>query len=181
MDEVLSRSQKDFLLETARKAIEFYLLKGETIDPDSSDKALNESRGAFVTIKIKGQLRGCIGYPLPIKPLLETIVEMAINAATEDYRFQSLRLKELPDTQIEISVLSLPHEIANVEEIEVGTHGIIVSDGPLKGLLLPQVPVEWNWDRETFLKHGCLKAGLDEDAWKTGAKIEVFSAEVFSE
>ena len=181
MDKGLTPSQRQFLLETARQAIENHLRRGETIVPESDDESLNEPRGAFVTIKTQDQLRGCIGYPLPVKPLLDTVVEMAISASTQDFRFTPLKIEELDETRIEISVLSLPQKIENVEEIEVGKHGIIVSQGPYKGLLLPQVPLEWNWDRETYLKNGCLKAGLDEDAWKKGAKIEIFSAEVFSE
>lgn len=127
------------------------------------------------------QLRGCIGYPLPYKPLWETITDVAISAATQDFRFESITLEELPDTKIEISVLSLPKPIKDIKEIEVGKHGIIISKGSDKGLLLPQVPVEWNWDLKTYLSHGCLKAGLDEDEWKKGVDIEIFSAQVFSE
>ena len=142
---------------------------------------LKEKRGAFVTLKVNDQLRGCIGYLLPRKPLWETISDVAISAATQDFRFKSITLEELPDTKIEISVLSLPKPIKDVKEIEVGKHGIIISKGPCKGLLLPQVPLEWNWDLETYLSHGCLKAGLDEDEWKKGVNIKVFSAQVFSE
>lgn len=145
------------------------------------DKVLKEKRGAFVTLKVNDQLRGCIGYLLPRKPLWETISDVAISAATQDFRFKSITLEELPDTKIEISVLSLPKPIKDVKEIEVGKHGIIISKGPCKGLLLPQVPLEWNWDLETYLSHGCLKAGLDEDEWKKGVNIEIFSAQVFSE
>jgi uncharacterized protein (TIGR00296 family) len=93
----------------------------------------------------------------------------------------SLTFEELPATKIEISVLSMPKSIKDIEEVEVGKHGIIISKGPCTGLLLPQVPVERNWDLETFLSHGCLKAGLDEDEWKKGVNIEIFSAQVFSE
>jgi AmmeMemoRadiSam system protein A len=140
-----------------------------------------EKRGAFVTLKVDGYLRGCIGYTLPYKPLYETIIELAITAATQDYRFSPLTGEELPRTNIEISVLSLPEPIKDFKEIEVGRHGIIVSKGPHKGLLLPQVPLEYSWDLETYLRHGCLKAGLDEDEWKKGVNLEVFQAQVFSE
>lgn len=145
------------------------------------DKVLKEKRGAFVTLKVNDQLRGCIGYPLPRKSLWETISDVAISAATQDFRFESITLEELPDTKIEISVLSLPKPIKDVKKIEVGKHGIIISKGPCKGLLLPQVPLEWNWDLEAYLSHGCLKAGLDENEWKKGVNIEIFSAQVFSE
>jgi AmmeMemoRadiSam system protein A len=151
------------------------------LKPKKEDKVLKEKRGAFVTLKVNDQLRGCIGYPLPYKPLWETITEVAVSAATQDFRFESLTLEELPATKIEISVLSMPKSIKDIKEVEVGKHGIIISKGQCKGLLLPQVPVEWNWDLETYLSHGCLKAGLDEDEWKKGVRIEIFSAQVFSE
>jgi AmmeMemoRadiSam system protein A len=181
MDTPLSREQQFFLLQLARNAIASYLEKEKPpiIVPD--DKMLREKRGAFVTLKVNGQLRGCIVYPLPIKPLYETIIDAAISAATQDFRFKSIELEELPKTGIEISVLSLPKPIKDTSEIEVGKHGIIVSKGLNKGLLLPQVPTEYGWDRETYLNHGCLKAGLEQDAWRKGVHIEVFSAQVFSD
>jgi AmmeMemoRadiSam system protein A len=106
---------------------------------------------------------------------------MAIAAATQDYRFQPLSAEELPRTRIEISVLTLPRPVEDPSQVEVGKHGLIVSQGLAKGLLLPQVPQEYGWDRETYLCHCCLKAGLNEDAWRRGAKVEVFEAQVFSE
>ncbi len=177
----LSLEQKRYLLRLARQAIENYLTTGEYLKTKGKEAWLNEKKGAFVTLKVKGQLRGCIGYPLPYKPLMETIIEMAVAAATQDFRFHPIGLEELDQTTIEISVLSLPRPIQEVKEIEVGRHGIIVSRGAARGLLLPQVPLENNWDLKTYLSHGCLKAGLEPDAWKKGAKIEVFEAEVFSE
>ncbi|MBN2205846.1 MAG: AmmeMemoRadiSam system protein A, partial [Candidatus Aminicenantes bacterium] len=125
--------------------------------------------------------RGCIGFPLPHQPLSDAVREAAVLAATQDYRFPSLRLEEMSRLKIEISVLSLPRTVRSPDEVEVGTHGIIISKGLNRGLLLPQVPGEYGWDRETYLRHGCLKAGLPEDAWRKGAKIEVFTAQVFSE
>lgn len=181
MDKPLNINQQKFLLGLARQAIENYLAWGKTLKVAINDKDLKEKRGAFVTLKVNDQLRGCIGYPLPFKPLSETIIDVAISAATQDYRFPSLTQDELKSTTIEISVLSLPRPIKNVKEIEVGKHGIIVSKEFYKGLLLPQVPVEHNWDLKTYLKHGCLKAGLDEDEWKKDVHIEIFSAQVFSE
>ena len=143
---------------------------------------LKEKRGAFVTLKVNDQLRGCIGYPLPYKPLWETITDVAISAATQDFRFESITLEELPDTKIEISVLSLPKPIKDIKEIEVGKHGIIISKGPCKGLLLPQVPVEWHWDVEEFLTNCCLKAGLSPDTWLVkGTKIYKFSCIIAKE
>lgn len=177
----LKKDQKTFLLELARKAIKHFLKTGKTLQINVKDKIFKEKRGAFVTLKTNQKLRGCIGYPLPYKPLYETIIDAAIQAATQDYRFPSVTEEELPDTQIEISILSLPEDVKDITEIEIGKHGIILSKGYNKGLLLPQVPVEWNWDLETYLQHGSLKAGLDEDAWKKGAHIQKFTADVFSE
>jgi AmmeMemoRadiSam system protein A len=181
MSELLSKSQQKFLLGLARQTIEHYLRKRKILKVKIEDKELKAPRGAFVTLKANEELRGCIGYPLPYKPLYETIIDVAISASTQDYRFEPLTLDELPQTKIEISVLSLPRLVKDIKEIEVGKHGIIISKGLNKGLLLPQVPVEYNWDLETYLRHGCLKAGLDENEWKKGVKIEIFSAQVFSE
>jgi len=181
MSNPLNKNQQQFLLGLARRTIEHYLKSGKAPQLKIEDEYLKENRGAFVTLKVKDQLRGCIGYPLPYKPLYETIIDVAISAATQDYRFQPLTYEELKETRIEISVLSLPQPIKDIKEIEVGRHGIIISKGPNKGLLLPQVPLEYDWDLETYLRHGCLKAGLDEDDWKKGVQIEVFEAQVFSE
>lgn len=181
MDNFLSREQQDFLLQLARKAILTYLEEKKPLEIEPKDKMLREKRGAFVTLKHSDQLRGCIGYPIPHKPLYETVIDAAVSAVTQDFRFQPLKLEELPKTKIEISVLSPPEPVRDISEIEVGRHGIIISKGLNKGLLLPQVPTEYGWDRETFLNHGCLKAGLEQDAWRKGVHIEVFSAQVFSD
>jgi AmmeMemoRadiSam system protein A len=181
MDPPLSEDQEKSLLLLARQVITHYLEKGSPPELETDDETLKQKRGAFVTLKVKDQLRGCIGYPIPHKPLFETIAEVAISAATNDFRFPSLEKKELSATKIEISVLSLPKVVKDITEIEVGKHGLIISKGHSRGLLLPQVPTEWGWDRETFLNHTCKKAGLEEDAWKKGAQIEIFSAQVFSE
>ncbi len=181
MKNVLSTEQQHFLLNAAHRAIKHYLDKKKTLDIETDDVVLQEKRGAFVTLKVDDQLRGCIGYPIPHKPLLETIIDCAIAAASQDHRFLSIRTEELARTNVEISVLTLPRKIEDVSEVKIGDHGIIVSKGMSKGLLLPQVPVEWDWDLETYLNHGCLKAGLPEDAWKKGAKIEIFSAQIFAD
>ncbi|MDD8020559.1 MAG: AmmeMemoRadiSam system protein A [Acidobacteriota bacterium] len=177
----LNDEEKFFLLKLARETITLYLQQGQlpAISPDNP--RLTRKQGAFVTLKINGQLRGCIGYPLPFKPLYQTVAEMAIAAATEDYRFPPLSADELDSLSIEISVLTRPQKINRPEEVVVGRHGIIISKGYNQGLLLPQVPVEYGWDLETYLSHGCLKAGLPPDEWKRGVKIEVFEAQVFSE
>ena len=181
MKEFLDPEDQRFLLGLARDTIEGFLKTGKRPRPKAAPKKLTEKRGAFVTLKVDDQLRGCIGYPLPYKPLVETIVEMALAAATQDYRFAPIQVEELDRLKIEISVLTLPRPIQNNQEVEVGRHGIIISKGTAKGLLLPQVPTEYGWDRETYLSHGCLKAGLDEDEWKKGVEVEVFEAQVFSE
>jgi uncharacterized protein len=177
----LDKEEQRFLLGLARQAVEGYLKTGKKPKPKIDNSQLLEKRGAFVTLKVDGRLRGCIGYPLPVKPLAEAIIEMAVAAATQDFRFKPLTVEELPRTRIEISVLTLPEPLKNPQEVEVGRHGIIVTKGLSRGLLLPQVPLEYDWDRETYLRHGCLKAGLDDDEWQKGAEIEVFEAQVFSE
>ena len=181
MEDTLSRDHQTFLLDLARRTIIFYLEKGTALKEKSNDSVLLEKRGAFVTLKVDNELRGCIGYPLPHKSLFQTIIDCAIAASTQDFRFATIKKEELPRLNIEISVLTLPREIKDVSEIKIGEHGIILSKGPHRGLLLPQVPVEWDWDLETYLNHGCLKAGLAEGEWKMGVTIEIFSAQVFSE
>jgi len=181
MKDFLNPEEQHFLLKLARDTIEGFLKTGKRPRPKAAPKGLSAKRGAFVTLKVDDQLRGCIGYPLPYKPLAETVAEMTLAAATQDRRFPPIQAEELKRLKIEISVLTLPRAVQDINEIEVGRHGIIVSKGSDKGLLLPQVPTEYGWDRETFLHHGCLKAGLDEDEWRKGAQIEVFEAQVFSE
>ncbi len=181
MSRMLDKDQEQFLLGLARQATELYLRQGDKLRVKIEDPLMKQKRGAFVTIKVAGELRGCIGYPLPVKPLYQTIIDMAIAAATQDFRFQPVSLPELDKAKFEISVLSLPVPVKKPSEVEVGKHGIIVSKGYNKGLLLPQVPREYNWDLETYLCHGCLKAGLDENEWRRGVEIEVFTAQVFSE
>lgn len=142
-----------------------------------------EPRGAFVTLKTReGDLRGCIGTILPVGPLDETVARMAVAAAVEDPRFPAVRASELPGLLFEISALTLPQPVPDPARIEVGRHGLIVTRGSRKGLLLPQVAPEWGWDREEFLKHTCLKAGLPEEAWRDPqTRLEWFEAEVWGE
>jgi len=181
VSEPLTPEEERTSLKLARQALEHYFKTGGILRSPVASGTLKEQRGAFVTLTVDGELRGCIGYPLPEKPLDETIIEMAVAAATQDTRFEPLAANELKKLKIEISVLGLPEPVKEPAEVRVGSHGIIVSKGFHRGLLLPQVPVEYGWDRETYLDHGCLKAGLPPDAWKKGAKIEVFTAQVFSE
>jgi AmmeMemoRadiSam system protein A len=181
VSEPLTPEEERASLKLARQALEHYFKTGDILRSPVASGTLKEQRGAFVTLTVDGDLRGCIGYPLPQKPLDETIIEMAVAAATQDTRFEPLAANELKKLKIEISVLGLPEPVKEPAEVRVGSHGIIVSKGFHRGLLLPQVPVEYGWDREAYLDHGCLKAGLPPDAWRKGAKIEVFTAQVFSE
>ena len=181
MSEPLTPDEERACLRLARQALEYYFKTGGHLPTPLKKGPLKEKRGAFVTLTVDGALRGCIGYPLPVRPLDETIIEMAVAAASQDSRFEPLAPEELGRLEIEISVLGLPEPASDPAEVEVGRHGIIVSKGFYRGLLLPQVPVEHGWDRETYLSHGCMKAGLPPEEWKKGAKIEVFTAQVFSE
>jgi AmmeMemoRadiSam system protein A len=134
-----------------------------------------------VTIKQSGQLRGCIGNFVSDKPLWRLVQEMAISAATQDPRFYPMKPEDLDSFELDISVLSPLKMIDDVEEIVVGTHGIYIIKNHCRGVLLPQVATEYGWDRDTFLRHTCLKAGLPEDSWKKGCEIYIFSAQVFGE
>jgi hypothetical protein len=178
----LTRDDKVFLLKLARSVIEAECRGNKvTIAPPPSP-IMREPRGAFVTLKKAGQLRGCIGYIEAVKPLAATIEEMAKAAAFSDWRFNPVRTEEIADIEIEISVLSRLSEVRDPSTVVVGTHGLIVSRGSNRGVLLPQVPTEWGWDREMFLAQTCAKAGLQANAWKEkGTKIESFTADVFSE
>jgi AmmeMemoRadiSam system protein A len=175
---------KSGLLGLARKSLGTYLKEKKKLRKGIDYEPLcEEKNGAFVTIHDKdGELRGCIGMILGFKPLDETIVEMAVAAGTQDPRFSQMSLEELSEVRFEISVLSVPKAIKDVEQIEVGKHGLIMSHGYSRGLLLPQVATEWGFDRTTFLEHTCLKAGLQKEAWKDPkTTIEIFEAEVFGE
>jgi AmmeMemoRadiSam system protein A len=136
--------------------------------------------GAFVTLTADGGLRGCIGQPEPSAPLGETIVECAAAAALEDPRFSPVQAPELAAIHVELSVLK-PMVRAGAGEVEIGRHGVLVVWQGRRGLLLPQVALEWGWDREAFLEGACRKAGLPTDAWRCGADVFTFEAEIFSE
>lgn len=182
MEQQLTKQEQDILLKLARDTIKLWLTEQRKSPLPEAKGILGEKCGAFVTLYKKGQLRGCIGNIIGHIPLVETVQEMAIASATQDPRFHRVTPEELEEIDIEISVLSPIREIKDVNEIQVGMHGIIMRQGMFQGLLLPQVAVEYGWDRETFLNHTCLKAGLPEGAWKDKAtKIEIFSAQVFSE
>jgi uncharacterized protein (TIGR00296 family) len=189
----LSLEEGKFLVELARSAVKEYLKTRKYVKaPENTPKKLFEQCGVFVTINTvrngEKELRGCIGYPYPTNPLVEAVIDSAINSATQDPRFYPLSLGELDDVVFEVSVLTPPEavEVKKPEEyvakIKVGEDGLIVEKGIFKGLLLPQVPVEWGWCEEEFLCQCCIKAGLPPDSWLTeGAKIYKFSAIIFEE
>lgn len=181
MDMGLTEEEKQALLRIARESIETGL-DGKMPEGSVKKGVLEEKRGAFVSLKRRGKLRGCIGFIEPRKPLVKTVEEMAVAAAFQDPRFPPLRKEELQDLKVEISVLTPLRRVADVGEIEVGTHGLYIRRGGRAGLLLPQVATEWRWDRDTFLKETCRKAGLAPDAWRDPeTEIYLFSADVFGE
>lgn len=180
-DHKLSAAEKRTLLKLARDTITEYVQDGKTSKVELPDKGLHRQAGCFVSIKVNGTLRGCIGNFISDKPLFQLVQEMAVSAATRDPRFYPMKEADLANYDLEISVLSPLQKIASVEEIEVGKHGIYIEKNFSRGVLLPQVAVEFGWDRETFLRQTCLKAGLKQEGWKEGTDIYVFTAEVFSE
>ena len=174
-----SDEERELLLRLAHRAIAAELHQ-EELDTTPPSTHLAEPRGAFTTLHRSGQLRGCIGYVIALHPLYRTIADTAAGAAFRDPRFVPVTVSELAELVIEISVLS-PLLPIKPEEVEVGRHGLMVTLGQARGLLLPQVPLEWGWDREKFLSETCRKACLPADAWKHGACFEAFTAEVFGE
>ena len=177
------------LVRTARGSVDRVVTEGvEPSPPDDHPAALGEQRGAFVTLRKAGSLRGCIGEPYAIQPLIESVVSAAVGAATRDPRFPPVRENELDAITVEVSALTNPVPIesddpaAIVERVTVGTDGLIIADGERSGLLLPQVAVEQGWDAETFLAETCRKAGLPTDRWRTDdVRIERFSVDRFEE
>lgn len=180
MDELLGREEQDRLLKLARESLEARVHRHRAPAPPAGG-LLDSHRGAFVTLHRQGELRGCLGRIDVDQPLAETVAHLAAVVSDSDPRFTPVDAKELPAIDVEISVLTPEREPASLEEIEVGRHGLIVERGSRRGLLLPQVATEHGWDRETFLSHTCLKAGLPPDAWRHGARVLIFEAQVFGE
>jgi uncharacterized protein len=189
----LTQQEGEFLIHLARNTVTQYLETGKAPKPpkDTTQK-LFEKCGVFVTINsLRGsdkELRGCIGFPYPTSPLVEAVIDSAINAATGDPRFEPLSIDELSKVVFEVSVLTPPEQVQvknpkeYVNKIKVGEDGLIVERGPYKGLLLPQVPVEWGWCEEEFLCQCCMKAGVPPDSWLTkDSKIYKFKALIFDE
>jgi AmmeMemoRadiSam system protein A len=174
-----SKDEPALLLRLAHESILSALERREIpLDPPTAHLA--EPRGAFTSLYLRGELRGCVGYVLAVSPVYRAVADTARAAAFEDTRFHPVTLAEAPELAIELSILSPPRPIP-AESIEIGRHGLLISMAGHRGLLLPQVPVEHHWDRMTFLEQTCRKAGLPMDAWKMGATIEAFTAEVFGE
>ncbi len=183
----------ELLVRLARKAVEEYVRRRKTIEPpEDTPPELREKMGVFVTLNNRHAppqmaLRGCIGFPLPIYPLVEATINAAIYAAVDDPRFPPVRESELDDLVLEVSVLTPPEPVESPPEerpkkIKVGRDGLIVEKGIYSGLLLPQVPIEWGWDEEEFLVQTCWKAGLPPDCWlDPDTKVYRFTAEVFEE
>jgi AmmeMemoRadiSam system protein A len=178
----LSAAEREELLKIARASMEA-AVKGESYHlARPKFEILKSPAGAFVTLKNRSGLRGCLGIINAVYPLYETVSQMAVEAALRDPRFSPVTDDEIPGIEIEISVLTPPVLIRDTQEIAVGKHGLIIEKNLCRGLLLPQVATEYRWNREEFLKHTCLKAGLPEDSFKDpDAKIYVFSAIVFHE
>ena len=177
----LSLAGRRQLLSIAREAIAA-AISGQRYAAPADPRGEVESSGAFVTLRHRGELRGCIGQIEALGPTAETVAHCAVSAATRDPRFPVLTLPELrAGTEIEISLLTPLQRVGSVEDIEVGRDGLLIEQGRFSGLLLPQVATEWGWDRDTFLAHTCRKAGLPDEAWKRGAEIYRFQAEIFSE
>jgi AmmeMemoRadiSam system protein A len=174
-----SAEERHQLIRLAHASIEA-ALHNLPLDLTPPSEHLAEPRGAFTTLHLHDALRGCIGFVFPNQPLYRTVAETARAAAFEDPRFDPVTQAEAAELKVEISILSALLTI-NPEEVVPGKHGLVVTSGGRRGLLLPQVPLEWGWNRETFLTQTCLKAGLPPDAWLRGAQLHAFTAEVFAE
>ncbi|MCX6543261.1 MAG: AmmeMemoRadiSam system protein A [Acidobacteria bacterium] len=176
----LTAQERRSLLDVARQAIADQLA-GRPQASASSDGVFERRCGVFVSLHHDGELRGCIGYPDGAQPLGIAVPRCAVSAATGDPRFAAVTAAELPEIDIEISVLTPVEPVTSPADIEVGRDGLIVEQHWHRGLLLPQVATEWGWDRDTFLAQTCVKAGLPREAWKRGASIFRFQAEVFGD
>jgi len=174
-----SPDHRQTLLRIAHESI-LSAFTDRALPPAPPFPCLLEPRGVFTTLYLHGSLRGCVGYAMPVVPLYLAVAETARAAAFDDSRFSPVTKQEAPELGISLSVLS-PLFPIQPEEVEVGRHGLVISLGSHRGLLLPQVPVECDWDRETFLEQTCRKAGLPSDAWQKGASLQAFTAEVFGD
>ena len=174
-----SPEERRILLQLAHRAIAA-AVENFRLDLTPPSEHLAQPRGSFTTLHLHGKLRGCIGYVIVKYSLYRTVAETAQAAAFNDPRVPSVTAEEASELEIQISVLSALQPI-DPEQVVIGRHGLMVSQDGRRGLLLPQVPLEWGWDRETFLAQTCLKAGLPQDVWRQGAELQAFTAEVFSD
>lgn len=178
----MNRDNQRKLLRLARQAIDSCLLQQDFTPQVADDPQLTQKAGCFVTIKIKGQLRGCIGTFIGTQPLYLEVIRMAIAAATQDPRFPPMTPTDRGKYTVDISVLSPLEKISDPNIIEVGKHGIYLEQNGNRGVLLPQVATEYAWERQTFLEQTCKKAGLPGDAWQSEeTALFVFTAEVIEE
>lgn len=176
-----AQAQKE-LLQLARRTLESYLSTGKVLEYTTADPALTQNAGAFVSLHRGEELRGCIGQISPDEELYKVVQHCALSAAFEDTRFSPVTEPEVPLLQVEISVLSLMERVHSVEDIEVGKHGLYISQGYRRGLLLPQVATQYAWTRDMFLAQTCRKAGMGENAWMDPKTvIQSFEAQVFGE
>lgn len=175
-----SLEQRRTLLRRAHDAILLSFEGRRPSDAHSMPPWLSDVRGVFTTLYLQGELRGCVGYAMPVAPLFRAVAETACAAAFDDTRFPPVTTQEALEVQISLSILSTLRPI-QADEVVIGRHGLVISHGVRRGLLLPQVPVENRWDREAFLDQTCRKAGLPLHAWRKTATIEAFTAEVFSD
>ncbi|NVM52812.1 MAG: TIGR00296 family protein [Candidatus Helarchaeota archaeon] len=193
MGYVFTDEEGEFLVKLARKVVETIVRTGKKVDmPPEAKNKLKQNSGVFVTLetvtRAGKQLRGCIGRPYPDFPLITATIDSAVDAAMHDPRFSSVKPEELDNIVVEVSILTPPTliQVDSVKDlpnqVEVGKDGLIIEHGWRKGLLLPQVAVEWKWDAKKFLEQTCWKAGLTPDMWMDkGTKIYKFQAEIFHE
>jgi uncharacterized protein len=177
---MLTPEQKAHLLGLARASVDAQVRGGTHVDPGTMP--LPDASGVFVTIKERGQLRGCLGTLQNRAGLAREVIRCAADSASEDPRFPPVTPGELGDLLLEISVLGpLESIVPHPEAFTIGVHGLVAEEGLRRGLLLPQVATEWGWDGEQFLRQTCVKAGLPPDAWRHGARLYRFAAEVFGD
>jgi AmmeMemoRadiSam system protein B/AmmeMemoRadiSam system protein A len=180
--EELDNTQQQELLRIARMTVDSFVISKKPPTINISDTSLLRKQGAFVTLTKKGTLRGCIGYILPSQPLARTVYEVAQSACAKDPRFPAVKPDELKELRVEISALGPLHRVRSLDQIVLGTSGLFIQKGDKHGLLLPQVPGQFGWDKNEFLKQLALKAGLHPDDWKAAdTKIYAFTAQVFGE
>lgn len=175
-----NEDDRQVLLRIAREAV-VAAASGSDAARIQPTGALADPAAVFVTLYTRGELRGCIGCLEADRSVADAVAQCAVSAARADPRFPAVIVAELPHISIELSILGSFEQLGSIDEIQIGRHGLLVEHGRRRGLLLPQVAIEWRWEREAFLAETCHKAGLPGDAWRHGARIWKFEAEVFGE